>query len=51
MCAANGALSLLNLCIHLIGRQLEAQARIFEREGGFSERLYRRRHAIRQQQF
>jgi four helix bundle suffix protein len=45
--AANGALSLLNLCIHLVGRQLEAQARAFEREGGFTERLYRRRQAAR----
>ena len=39
--AANGALSLLNLCIHLIGRQMEAQADAFEKEGGFTERLYR----------
>jgi four helix bundle suffix protein len=41
--AANGALSLLNLCIHLIGRQMEAQADAFEKEGGFTERLYKRR--------
>lgn len=41
VCAANGALSLLNLCIHLIGRQMEAQADAFEKEGGFTERLYR----------
>jgi len=39
--AANGALSLLNLCIHLIGRQMDAQADAFEKEGGFTERLYR----------
>jgi four helix bundle suffix protein len=39
--AANGALSLLNLCIHLIGRQMDAQATAFEKEGGFTERLYR----------
>ena len=45
--AANGALSLLNLCIHLVGRQLEAQARAFEQEGGFTERLYRHRQAAR----
>jgi len=43
VCAANGALSLLNLCIHLIGRQMEAQADAFEKEGGFTERLYKRR--------
>ncbi|MBM4162895.1 MAG: four helix bundle protein [Lentisphaerae bacterium] len=47
VCAANGALSLLNLCIHLIGRQLEAQAAAFEKEGGFTERLYRVRSARR----
>ena len=39
--AANGALSLLNLCIYLINRQMEAQANVFEKEGGFTERLYR----------
>ena len=41
--AANGALSLLNLCIYLLERQMQAQAGAFEREGGFTERLYRRR--------
>lgn len=45
---ANGALSLLNLCIYLLDRQLRAQAAAFEQEGGFTERLYRRRtHARR----
>jgi len=39
--AANGALSLLNVCCHLLDRQLGAQASAFEREGGFTERLYR----------
>jgi four helix bundle suffix protein len=38
---ANGALSLLNLCCHLLDRQLAAQAEAFEKEGGFTERLYR----------
>jgi four helix bundle suffix protein len=38
---ANAALSLLNLCCHLLDRQLEAQAKAFESEGGFTERLYR----------
>jgi four helix bundle suffix protein len=42
---ANAALSLLNLCCHLLDRQLAAQAQAFETEGGFTERLYR----IRQQ--
>ncbi|HDP36193.1 MAG TPA: four helix bundle protein, partial [Candidatus Hydrogenedentes bacterium] len=41
--AANGALSLLNLCIYLLDRQMKAQAGAFENEGGFTERLYRRR--------
>jgi len=39
--AANAALSLLNLCCYLLDRQLAAQARSFEEEGGFTERLYR----------
>ncbi len=38
---ANAALSLLNLCCHLLDRQLAAQAAAFENEGGFTERLYR----------
>jgi four helix bundle suffix protein len=38
---ANAALSLLNLCCHLLDRQLVAQAQAFENEGGFTERLYR----------
>lgn len=41
--AANGALSLLNLCIYLLDRQIEAQAEAFEKNGGFTENLYRRR--------
>jgi four helix bundle suffix protein len=45
--AANGALSLLNLCIYLLDRQLKAQADAFEADGGFTERLYRRRSARR----
>ena len=47
--AANGALALLNLCCYLLDRQLAAQARTFGSEGGFTERLYRRRQAHRQQ--
>ena len=38
---ANGALSLLNVCCYLLDRQLAAQATAFEREGGFTERLFR----------
>jgi len=47
--AANGALALLNLCIYLLDRQLAAQAAAFERDGGFTERLYRQRSLHRQQ--
>jgi four helix bundle suffix protein len=38
---ANAALSLLNLCCYLLDRQLAAQAKAFETDGGFTERLYR----------
>lgn len=38
---ANAALSLLNLCCYFLDRQLAAQASSFEKEGGFTERLYR----------
>jgi len=38
---ANAALSLLNLDCYLLDRQLAAQADAFEKDGGFTERLYR----------
>jgi four helix bundle suffix protein len=38
---ANAALSLLNLACYLLDRQIAAQAVAFEKEGGFTERLYR----------
>ncbi len=44
---ANAALSLLNLCCYLLDRQLTAQAKAFEMEGGFTERLYRIRQERR----
>ena len=47
---ANGALSLLNLCIYLLDRQLKAQAEAFEQDGGFTERLYRKRIERRKQE-
>ncbi|RJP23251.1 MAG: four helix bundle protein [Candidatus Abyssobacteria bacterium SURF_5] len=40
---ANAALSLLNLCVYFLDRQIAAQAKAFEDEGGFTERLYQRR--------
>lgn len=47
---ANAALSLLNLVCHLLDRQIAAQAESFEKEGGFTERLYRVRTARRRKQ-
>ena len=47
---ANGALSLLNVCCYLLDRQLAAQAAAFEREGGFTERLFRVRSEKRKGQ-
>jgi four helix bundle suffix protein len=44
--AANAALTLIAAANSLLDRQLEAQAKDFEKEGGFTERLYRvRRHS------
>lgn len=45
--AANGALSLLNLACYLLDRQVAQLADSFEKEGGFTERLYRVRTANR----
>lgn len=47
---ANAALSLLNLATYLLDRQLAAQAKAFEEEGGFTERLYRTRQQRRKGQ-
>lgn len=44
---ANAALSLLNLVCYLLDRQLASQAAAFERDGGFTERLYRVRSAAK----
>lgn len=48
--AANAALALLAVACSLLDRQLAAQARAFEREGGFTERLYRTRQQRRSAQ-
>jgi len=45
---ANGALSLLNLACYLLDRQLASQAVAFEKDGGFTERLYGHRRAERE---
>ncbi len=41
--AANAALTLIAVACSLLDRQLAAQAAAFEKEGGFTERLYRTR--------
>lgn len=46
---ANGVLALIAVAKSLLDRQIAAQARAFEEEGGFTERLYRVRAAARRQ--
>jgi len=41
--AANAVLVLIGVAVSLLDRQIIAQAEAFEKEGGFTERLYRRR--------
>lgn len=48
--AANGALSLLNLTIHLTKRQLASQEKSFLEEGGITERMYRLRKEARERE-
>lgn len=45
--SANAALVLIGVATTLLDRQLEALASAFEKEGGFTERLYRTRQARR----
>lgn len=45
--AANAALTLIAVACSLLDRQLAAQAAAFEKEGGFTERLYRVRQSAR----
>lgn len=45
--AANAALVLIAVAVSLLDRQLSAQAEAFEKEGGFTERLYRVRNQRR----
>lgn len=47
--AANGLLILLSVACKLLDRQIAAQARAFQEEGGFTERLYRLRTQARKQ--
>ncbi|MDD3554127.1 MAG: four helix bundle suffix domain-containing protein [Deltaproteobacteria bacterium] len=48
--AANAALVLLKVACSLLDRQIAAQAAVFEKEGGFTERLYRVRSQSRSNQ-
>ncbi len=48
--AANAALVLIAVACSLLDRQLAAQADAFEAEGGFTERLYKRRTQARRRQ-
>lgn len=45
--AANAALTLIAVASSLLDRQIAVQARAFEEEGGFTERLYRIRQQAR----
>ena len=45
--SANATLVLIGVAVALLERQLDAQADAFEKEGGFTERLYRVRQARR----
>lgn len=45
--AANGALTLIAVASALLHRQIAAQARCFETDGGFTERLYDHRQVAR----
>lgn len=47
--AANGMLVLLTVCCQFLDRQLQSQARDFQQNGGFTERLYRMRKAAQRQ--
>jgi len=44
---ANAALALIAVACSLLDRQLAAQSKAFEQEGGFTERLYQRRQQRR----
>jgi four helix bundle suffix protein len=45
--SANVGQTLSKIAIHLLDKQVESQARTFEKEGGFSERLYRVRSGLK----
>ncbi len=45
--SANAVLTLIAVASSLLDRQLAAQSKAFEQEGGFTERLYRQRQNVR----
>ncbi|HRH71170.1 MAG TPA: four helix bundle suffix domain-containing protein [Flavobacteriales bacterium] len=45
--SANAGQTLCRIAMHLLDKQVDSQARTFEKEGGFSERLYKVRKEIR----
>jgi four helix bundle suffix protein len=45
--SANVGQTLSKIALHLLDKQVDSQARAFEKEGGFSERLYKVRKEIR----
>jgi four helix bundle suffix protein len=48
--SANAALVLIGVAGSMLDRQIAAQAKAFENEGGFTERLYRTRQSRRKGQ-
>ena len=49
--AANAVLTLIAVACSLLDRQLAAQSKAFEQEGGFTERLYRVRQKTRRKRY
>lgn len=47
--SANAVLVLIGVAVSLLDRQIKAQADAFEKQGGFTERLYRTRQARRRE--
>ena len=45
--AANAILTIISITCMLLKRQIDAQAKAFENEGGFTERLYKLRKQSR----
>lgn len=48
--SANVGQTLCRIAMHLLDKQVDSQARAFEQEGGFSERLYKVRSEVKRQQ-